>query len=103
MEPSASKIPQEPGVNRSESKLTPGCHLPCSFNIVKDPFYLRGREIGINYQPGPGGDSITHALLAESVTIVGRSSVLPHNGIADRLSRYPVPYHRCLTLVGNSY
>ena len=49
---SAGQFPDQPGIDRTETKFPPFGPLADSFHMIQNPAYLRGGEISIDHQSG---------------------------------------------------
>jgi len=67
--------------------------------MVKNPFYLGGREVGVNHQACLFSYHCAMAFSPEGITHIRCATVLPDYGIVHRPAASPVPYHGCLALV----
>jgi hypothetical protein len=59
-----------------------------------------------NRHPGPTGlpaNEWSQTLLSEPVTSQGCPAILPDDGVADRLTRAPLPDDGCFPLVGDAH
>ena len=99
---SAGQFPNQPGIDRTETKLPTLGTFPDTLHMIKNPTYLRSRKISIDHQSGLLLDQRGIPLCFQFFAIVCRTSVLPNNGVIDREAGLPVPYYRRFTLVGNT-
>ena len=99
---SASQFPDQPGIDRTETKFPTLGTFPDPLHMIQNPTYLRGGEISIDHQSGLLLDQRSISLCLQFFAIVCRTSVLPDDGVIDRKTGLPVPYYRRFTLVGNT-
>ena len=71
-------------------------------DMVQNPFYFGTAKIGIDNQPCFPANYFCITLVVEFIAICRCSSVLPDNGIVNRVSCEPVPDNGCFSLVCDS-
>ena len=98
-----SQIPDQPTVDGAKGQLPGPGLFARSLDVVQHPANLRPGKISIYDQSGFSLNRIGLPGLFQFTAKIGRSSVLPDDGIADRFSGGTVPNHRGLPLVGNAY
>ena len=98
----ARQLIDQPGVDIAEGNLALFCPLPYPGDIFQDPFYLGGREIGVDFQPGLFPIAGAPFAFLNFFTQVGTAAVLPDNEIVDWFTRFQIPYYRRFPLVGNT-
>ncbi len=102
MHPVAGQARDKPGVDSAESEFPFFSTLACSRHIVKNPFHLCGTEIGVDYQSCFLLNHIGITLFAKPVAIFRGASVLPHDGIVDRLACVGVPHYCRFSLISDT-
>ena len=101
VDPTASQLPQEPGVDRPERELAGLGALAGARYLVEQPPDLRPREIGVQDQAGPLAHEGLEAIGTQPLAERRRPAALPHDGAMDRRARRPVPDDCGLALVGD--
>src|SRR5690554_4363478 len=96
------QIPDQPGVDRSESQLSGLRFLTSARHILQYPTYFGRRKVGIHHQPRFFTDQFLFTFAFKFFAILSRPPVLPNNGPVNRLSRLPIPHNRGFPLVGNT-
>ena len=100
---SARKIPDQPAVNRAETKFSGLGLLSCPKYILKNPADLGGAEVCVHDKSGLFPDEIREPFCLEAVAKLGSPPVLPYDGIIDRLTSLSIPYDGGFSLVGDAY
>ena len=96
------QLPDQPCLNRSKQQISALCLFSCSRNVIQDPFYLRTREVCVDYKSCLLSEFLGQSFFFQRVAIFGCSSALPHNGMINWLSCILIPHNRSLSLVRNS-
>ncbi len=78
------------------------CFLARAFHIVQNPVYFSTGKIGINNQSCIFFYISFQTTRFQFITKACSTSVLPHNGVTDGLSRFSIPYNGSFTLVGDT-
>ena len=97
---SSCEHPDEPGIYCSESEFSFIGSLACSRHILKNPENLCSTEICVDDEACLAPDKVGTPVSFEAVAELGCTSVLPYDGIVNRLSGLCIPYDGGLTLVG---
>ena len=94
------EVPDEPGVDGSEQHLAAGRVHP-QIELVEDPLQLRPREVGGDGQARQLPEAVDAGAVPGDELLADRTGprVLPHDGVAQRGARVPVPDDDRLPLV----
>ena len=95
----SGQVPDQPGIHRTEKKLSFFRLLTGSRHIIQNPFQLGSGEIGIRNEPGVLPDIFTEALRFQYIDDRRRSPALPYDGVIYRLSGIFIPHNGRLTLI----
>ena len=99
----AGELPCEPRVDRAEGELAALGARACAGDLVEQPGDFRAAEVRIDDQPGALAHQALGAHLAQLLALGGGATVLPHDGVVDRLAALAVPDDGGLPLVGHAY
>ena len=99
MDLAVAQLPHEPGVDGPEEEIAVLGFFAGTFDIFEDPAELRCREIRIDDQTGLFAEFVREPFRDERFRIIGSSSALPDDRVADRFSRQAVPDDGRLALV----
>ena len=99
---SACQTPYQPCVNIAETELAHLGAFACSRYVVENPLDLCPAEVSIDNQPGLLMNLVRQPLCLQLVAVLGRTAVLPDNGVVDGFFGVDVPYDGRLTLVGDA-
>ena len=99
----AGQARHEVRVNRAKRQLTGGRALSPLWILIEHPLELGTAEVGIDDQPGDTPNFVLQPFLGQLFADRSGAAVLPHNGVANRLQRRPLPQQRGLALVGDAY
>ena len=102
MHVTAGKTPHKPGIDSSEHQFAFFGAFACAGNILENPAYFGGAEIGVGYKTGFLAYHIRQTAGLEFVTEIGGTPVLPHNGVVYRFFGVAVPYYCGFSLVSYS-
>jgi len=99
---SVGELPYQPAVDGAKAQIALLCLGPCTRHMIEQPLELGSRKIGISHQAGFFTNHFCSTTLPQAVAVVGGATVLPHNGMVQRLAGVPVPQHGRFPLVGNA-
>lgn len=102
MHSAAGQLPYQPCLNGSKKETAFFGFLPGAFHMIQNPFQFCPAEIRVNQKSCLLADQLLISFFLQRIADICRSSALPDDRIADRDSRFPVPDHRRLPLIGNS-
>src|SRR5688572_20220058 len=97
-----AQLPHKPAVNCSKCQVAPFGFCSCSAYIIQYPLKFCGGKIGVNYQPCFLLNGFCMSRSFQLITIRGRSSILPDDGMVNRFSGTSFPYHGSFTLIGDA-
>ena len=92
----------------SQLSMVPKASLPASAlraragNVVEDPCHLASGKIRVDDEAGAFADEVFVPVLLQSIAVVGRAPVLPHDRVVDRSAGLAIPDDRRLALVGDA-
>ncbi len=95
----AGQVPQQPTVRGAEDRLTRSGGLGQPVDVVQHPLDLAAGEVAGRRQARTFLDQLGVPGPLEVGRDLGRSGVLPHDGVAVRFAGLRVPHHRRLALV----
>ena len=98
----ARQLPDQPGIDRSETELSTFSPLADTFHMIQNPAYLGRGKIGIDHQACLLLDHRSIPLCLQLLAIIGRTPVLPDDGVIDRETGFAIPYDRRFALIGNT-
>ena len=102
MHSATGELPDQPAVNRAKGQLARFRLGARAGHMVKQPAQLGAREVGVDQQACLG----LHQGLVAARPQIGADglgpTVLPDDGMVNRLAGAPVPDHAGLTLIGNA-
>ena len=99
----AGQVPDQPGIDGAEQQIAHLRSLARTGHVIQDPLHLAGRKIRIGNKTRRGRDVVrSPALGADRFHDIGRAPALPHDGVAHRVTRAPVPEHGGFPLVGDA-
>ncbi len=102
MLPPPSELVNEPRVYGAKCDLATLGPIAQAVYVVEEPFDLGARKVGVYHEPGLVPDHIFVPLLAKFLAYRGAATVLPNDGVVDRLSGVAIPHHGGLALVGDA-
>ena len=70
--------------------------------MIEHPFQLRARKVGVDDEAGQFLDALVVAGFDQFPAVFRGAPVLPDDGVAERFSRFAIPQHCGLSLVGDS-
>ena len=97
------EVPDEPGVYRSGTQLSPLRPLPQPRHMIQHPADLGSGEIGVDQQSRPLRHRLPQAVGLQPVADARRAAALPDDGVVHRFAGAAVPEDRGLPLVGDAY
>ncbi len=100
--PASGQLPDQPAVDSAEQHLAALGPGPQPLDVVEQPAQLGPREIGVDQEPGRGGDDRLMSGLVQLRAEFRGPPVLPDDRAVDRLSGRAVPDHNRLALVGDA-
>ena len=83
----------------AERQLAALGFFTCARYVFQNPLELRARKISVEHEARLLLDHRCQPARLEPVTRARRTSILPDDGVADRLARSAIPHHRRLALV----
>src|SRR5690606_34960325 len=98
----AGQLPDQVTIDRAKKQLFSSCLGSCAVDILQYPLEFGAREIWIEQKPGLFIYFRFETFGFERITPRRRASVLPDNGIIDRLARIAIPDQRGLPLIGDA-
>ncbi len=98
----ARQPPDEEGIDRAEAKLALLRPLARALHIGEQPGKLGAGKVRVEQQTGALGENLLMPGLLQLVAKLARTSILPDNGIVQRLAGFAIPDQRRLTLVGDA-
>jgi len=102
MHPAPCQLPDQKAVDGAEHQFAPPGPRAGTFDVVKQPFDLGAREIGVKQQAGVTGDHRLQPGVLHLLADRGRAAVLPDDGVVDGLARLAVPDQGRFALVGDA-
>ena len=95
-------MPHEPAIDGSESQLALFGTPARAANMVQYPTDFRSREIRVDQQTRLAPYLLLGAAPLQVTAGVGRSAILPDDGVIDRLAGVSIPDENRLALVGDA-
>src|SRR4030095_2614250 len=96
------EIPNQPGINGAERELACLRSSARARLFLKNPLELWRAERGVDHQAGFSANERFQTPLLHSVAHGGGPTVLPNDGVPDRIARGAIPNNRCLALISNA-
>ncbi len=97
----AGELEREPRVDRAEHGAAVAGALAQAGDVLQQPGDLRGREIGVEHEPGARADERFVPVGAQPLAQRRRAAVLPDERAMQGLARGGVPHADRLALVGD--
>jgi len=95
-----AQVPEHPGVDRAQGQVADRCRRQRP--VLGEPGHLRGREIGVEHEPGARAHEVEVARLAQRPAVAPCPLVLPDDGSVERRPAGAVPGDHRLALVGDA-
>jgi hypothetical protein len=98
----AGEAPDREAVDRAEAQFAACRAFPGAGDRVEHPGRLGAGEIGVEDEPGLGGDPRLVAGALELLAAIGGAAILPDDGTVDRPAGVALPDQRGLALIGDA-
>ncbi len=98
----AGEIPDQPGVDRAEERITLLGIRSKSRSIIKKPAQFRAGEIGCQREPGYRAKPIYAITFGQLVANLFRARVLPDDRVGVWFAGMAIPNQRGFALIGDS-
>ena len=102
MHPAACQPPDQEAVDGAETQFAGGGAITRAIHLVENPGQFRRGEIGVEKKAGLFRHHGFLAGILHYRADIGRTPVLPDDGVMDRLAGGAVPDHGGFTLVGDA-
>ena len=93
------QFPHKPCIDRSEKQFAAFCPFAGARNIIKNPLYFGGAEIGVDFKSRRVLYVFFITTAAKFFAYIGGAAALSHDGVANRLTRSFIPHNRRFTLI----
>ena len=99
---SLGQLPDQPGIHRSEKKLSLFCPFPGALHMIQDPFQLCSGKIGIWNQACFLSHQLRHSIFFHFFNHICSSSALPYDSRIHWFSCFFIPDNGSFSLIGDS-
>ena len=98
----ARELPDQPAVDGPERQLAGLGLARARRDVVEDPCDLAAGKIRVDDEAGAFADEVFVPVALQSIAVVGRAPVLPHDRVVDGSAGLSIPDDRRLALVGDA-